>query len=243
MRPPRLESVWFDGPSQQYPRLAKVLEYTARKHNPGWLVNVVKVDPCNLSGDSFAYTSNSHKLEYWANTIRDAEDGERVLLIDADVFVLGPLDGIWDGDFDLKLTRRDPSSPFPINGGVVAVNVNQASRDFMAAWFREDRMLLANPEEHKKLHKLYAGMNQCSLGALRSRGTDCRILEVPCQEWNCEDSTWSKFDPGVTKVVHVKSGLRSTVFAVGPAVPKVRELALMWRRLEREAICPVRPGS
>lgn len=233
---PRLESVYFGhGHSDQYPRMAKVLEYTARKHNPGWSVRVRKIAESNLKSTSASYSTNSWKLEHWANTVRDAADGERVLLIDADTFVTGPLDGIWEGEFDVKVTARPTSTRFPVNGGVVAVNVNPRSRAFMAAWLREDRRLLRDGDEHRKWGKIFGGMNQSSLGSLRSRPHEALVVEVPCSVWNCEDFTWKDFDPKVTRVVHVKSSLRMTVFGIGPSNAKVKHLARLWRSLEREA--------
>ncbi len=234
---PRLESVWFRGQSDQYPRLARVLEHTARRQCPWWFVRVREVDRCELRGRSgTAAADNSWKLEHWVRAVTAAPDGARVLLVDVDTFVTRNLDALWDVDFDVAYTVRAADCRLPLNGGVLAVRVGDLTRKFMEGWLAKDRQFLEDPDERQPWRKQYGGHNQASFGyMITSHFPEVLTLaSLPCLEWNCEDSTWADFDPDVTRIVHVKSALRMAVFNISSPL-KVRALARLWRMLEREA--------
>ena len=237
---PRFESVWFRGNSLQYPRLARVLEHTARKHCPGWYVNVTEVEPTAVKGPSGtqSHADNSWKLGYWARLVTDAPEGARLLLADVDTFVVRNLDVLWTKDFDVAYTVRPASCRLPLNGGVVAVRVSELTRDFMRAWLATDRRFLADPEEHRPWRKRYGGMNQSSFGYMLTSPGGVKFAALPCLEWNCEDSSWVDFDSEVTRIVHVKSALRMAVFGIGPRARKVKPLARMWRDLDKTLTVP-----
>jgi hypothetical protein len=232
---PRLESVYFGG--GQYGRLAAVLAHTARRYCPAWDVNVRRIEPHTLraaSGNA-SDADNHHKLTEWRRIVAEAPDGARILLVDADTFVTAPLDPLWDRAFDVAYTAR-ASSPFPLNAGVVAIRVGPESRRFMAAWLARDAAFLADTELRRPWRKRYGGMNQASLGALLESGQSetlgVSIAALPCAEWNCEDTSWATFDPTVTRIVHVKSGLRMAVFNIVAGTPKTRLLARIWREID-----------
>jgi hypothetical protein len=92
---PRIESLWFgDG---KYARMAKVFEATARRHCPGWDINVRKVDQIPIPAHRAAvqgHIANTQKLEDWNQIVQDAPDGARILLIDADTAIVNPIDDI-----------------------------------------------------------------------------------------------------------------------------------------------------
>lgn len=229
-------SVWFPGDADQYPRLARVLDYTARLFAPSWEVRVEEIPRAALSSRaSKASADNSWKLEHWARAVDAAPDGSGVLLLDSDTFLTAPIDSLWSYDFDLAYTVRD-ASPFPLNGGVVAVRANERSRAFMHAWHRRDREMLRNLEFREPWRRRYGGQNQAALGSLLE-GPEVERLNVaklPCWEWNCEDCSWSRFGEQ-TKIVHVHAALRATVFHFGPTTPALVPLASLWRSREREA--------
>ncbi len=233
---PVLYSVWFESASKQYARLARVLDRTARKHCPGWDVRVEKVDPPEVTTPTGtqSFADNSWKLGYWTRAVTDAPDGAEILLVDSDTFVTRDLSPLWDIDFDVAITVRE-TARFPLNGGVVAVRVNSTTRKFMEAWLGMDRQFLANPAEHRPWRRKYGGMNQSSLGYMLELSSpfseQFNVARLPCLEWNCEDTSWARFDPEVTRIVHVKSALRMAVFGIGPR-RDVRHLASMWHALE-----------
>jgi len=235
----RLVAVYFDQPGGLYGRMARVLDYTARKHNPEWQVDVLAIAPSRLQARRPAYADNSWKLEHWVQAVVQAPNGARVLLMDADTFVLGPLDGIFEGAWDVAVTARAQGCRYPVNAGVVAVQVGPKARAFMESWLRIDRRILVNPVEHALYVKAFGGHNQTSLGILRAGGSaGARVVEVPGLQWNCEDTLWKHFSPQVTRVVHVKSALRMAVGGLnaGAAHAVVAPLARAWGALEREAV-------
>jgi hypothetical protein len=232
----RLEAVHFGG--GQYPRLAAVLALTARRHAPDWDVRVQQIPPHNLRAatGSDSHAANHHKLQAWERIAASAPDGARVLLVDADTFVTGPLDGIWEQAFDVAYTARD-AARYPLNAGVIALRVGPETRAFMAAWLAQDALFLRDREAAHTWRQRYGGQNQASLGAILEAGVHTgrglHLVALPCAEWNCEDTTWARFGPA-TRIVHVKSALRLDAFDVA-RTPKTRTLAAMWRALDAEA--------
>lgn len=231
-----LHCVWFG--DEQYRRLARVLDKTARRWCPGWRVEVREVQspPPGLQSASGAqaHADNHHKLRYWEEAVRTEREGTNLLLLDADTFVNAPLDPLWDYAFDFAYTERPAGTKFPLNAGVVAVRCNAEGRAFMHTWLRADEILFRDRDLHYTWKKRYGGMNQASLGlvleSLRTASDPPRVAALPCREWNCEDTGWKDFGPG-TRIVHVKSALRMTVFGTG-FVQSTQPLARTWRDLE-----------
>ena len=223
-------------------KLAAVLRYTAKLFNPGWTVDVRKLQPTRLQSKSGSqsFADNHYKLAEWERVVREAPDGERLLLVDADTFVTGALDSLWDLDFSVAYTYRRSVERFPLNGGVVAVRVGAEARRFFAAWLAKDEALFYDEAAHEPLRRKYGGMNQSSLGALLDAG-EFALLPIPCEVWNCEDTSWSVFDPERTKLVHVKSALRLAVFdiAINDAV---RRLAKLWKKYAKDAATHIENG-
>lgn len=242
MPAPILDACYFGGGhADQWPRLARTLAWSARQHLPAWEVRVRQLpvpQALNYPNHTDSHVANTHKLADWARVIGHAPDGARVALLDADMLILRPLDAVWDAVFDVAYTvRRD--AKLPLNAGVVFVRVSPATRTFFADWDTENQRLLWNPTEHRIWRRKYGGINQAALGVLLERATHgLRLHELPCVEWNCEDTTWSIFDPAVTRVLHIKSALRRTVFGLSPATQALQPLARCWLQVERAALQP-----
>lgn len=238
---PRLEACFFGDSAGQWQRLARVLEFSARKHCPGWDVNVRRIEPTPRQSPLGipSHVHNTQKMDAWRDVIAASANGDRVLLIDADTMVLRSLDGLWERDFDIAYTVK-LAERFPFNSGVVFVRVTPASRAFVDAWQAENARLLEDPTEHQRWRARFGGVNQAALGAMLTNGIvdrlGLRVLKVPCLEWNCEDSSWARYDPRVTRIVHIKASLRRATFSRGLATnQKVRQLVNIWAALEREA--------
>ena len=238
----QLRSVYFGG--GQYPRLAAVLDRTARQHCPGWRVVVERVQESTLRrrDGNAGFSDNAWKLRQWCRIVDSAPEGDEILLVDADVFILAPLDELWNKPFDFLYTVRSEAAPFPLNAGVVAVRVNEATRSFMRLWVHKDHELFSDPDAHRQWRKKYGGMNQASLGALLECGSALsswlRVETAPCREWNaCDPEDWSRVDER-TKIVHVKSDLRATLFSVVVS-RNLLSLSRLWTSAERSAILEV----
>jgi hypothetical protein len=95
----------------------------------------------------------------------------------------------------------------------------------MAKWRTVNHQMM-NDRQLRDRWRRYAGINQRALGSMLERqcGDFGHLLQLPCAEWNCEDSAWASFDPNVTRIIHVKSALRAAIEVQGGFGPKVRQL-------------------
>ena len=238
MTPPRLEAVYFgDGAGHQWPRMARVLAHSARQQLSGWEVHVRQLHPPPVTGHAAAtesHRANSQKLQAWVDLVRAAVDGDRLLLIDADTMILRPLDDVWLKPFEVAYTER-VGVKLPINAGVVFLRVGPFARHFFEHWLAANMRLLRDPTEHQIWRTRYGGINQAALGSILVEPAGWGLGRLRCQEWNCEDASWTTFDPARTRIVHLKSALRRAVFGIGPSRPGLQPLVAIWRRLEREA--------
>ena len=206
-----------------------------------WTCEVQALTPTTLTSalGLQSHANNSYKLDHWAATVRDAADGEQIMLMDADMAILRPLDEVWAQEFDLAYTVRDPKyTRFPFNGGVVCVRVSDRTKRFVAEWRTENFAMLTNAPMHRPGRIKYGGINQASFGTLiHDRGRlPLKVAKLPCLEWNCEDSSWERFDPALTRVLHLKGHLRRAVFGQDTAVkPGVKRLVALWHSLEAQA--------
>lgn len=283
MTPPRLVSVWF-GQNERYQRMAAVLAYTAAKHCPHWDVRIERMTATPISWAhpmaNQSHIANTQKMEAWHAIVEQSADGDRLLLIDADMAILRPLDDLWDLPFDYAYTVKQ-TDRFPFNSGVIALRVGPQTRAFIAAWRHQNRSLLRDQYRHQDWRRQYGGINQAALGAaltlrdllvqglsaqeirqwrmpqgdatkptlqpfasladaeiamMREALVPLDIRQLPCAEWNCEDSSWKHFDPAVTRILHVKSQLRSAIFGDDGRPAKAEHLVDVWRRLERQML-------
>jgi hypothetical protein len=238
---PLLAACYF-GPAQ-FERMAAVLRHTALKHCAGWDVRVERITPSTHHSPFgvASHTTNTQKLDWWAEVVATASDAQQILLIDGDTIVLRPLDEIWLQAFDIAYTMREPDARYPFNGGAVFLRVNDRTRLFMRAWRDQNLRLLRSPAEHQVWKRTYGGCNQAALGSLLELGTvralRVGLFEIPCAEWNCEDSSWARelAAPGQARVLHIKSRLRHTVFRQMGADRALEPLARLWREAEKES--------
>ncbi len=243
MRAPRLVGCYFatrPQTAEPWSRMARVLAHTAARQCPGWDVSIERL-PGALPPSrhrSEAEATNTLKLDHWAAAVADAPDGARLALVDVDTAVLRGLDDAWSLPFDLAYTVREVSR-LPLNAGVVFVRVSSRTRALVAAWRGENRRMFADARYHEPWQRRFGGMNQAAFGKVLESGLvgelGLELARLPCREWNCEDSSWRRFDPERTRILHLKSGLRRTIFGIGPSVPWLQDLARLWRALEREA--------
>lgn len=234
MTPPRLESCYFETSGMgRWTRLARVLQTTAETHCPEWSIAIDRLRPEIDPGSTVlrGWQANTQKLGIWNQRVQAAPDGDRILLIDADTMILRPLDDVWEQAFDVAYTTK--RGPFPFNAGVIFIRVSDRTRGFMAAWVAANARVLADHHPPVFWIRQFGGVNQSALaGLLADRPADISIVELPCREWNCEDSTWRKYDPGVTRIAHIKGALRRACFDPFEASVETSDLSAVWRRIE-----------
>lgn len=240
---PRLIACHFDeGRDALWSRFARVLERTAAMHCPAWSVEIAQI-PANrvqrkpelwqTAMGVPTFVRNTHKLAYWNARVQAAAEGEHLLLIDVDTMILRPLDDVWSRPFDLAYTVK--RAQFPLNGGVIFLRVSDRVKRFVGAWVDENARLLTDTNKRKPWQVKYGGINQAALGHMLEQidVTGVQVAALPCQEWNCEDSSWSAFDPAVTRIVHLKSLLRRACVYALDQTPDLKPLSDRWRALDR----------
>ena len=242
----RLLSCYFAAPpgrgvragDDTWKRLAGVLRFSAARHCLGWSVEVVEIQSPVHSRLTYHYVANTHKLDYWTEAVLSASPNDEIVLVDADTMVLRNLDEAWSRSFDLAYTRKDSPNPahLPLNAGVIFLRVSPKVKRFMSVWRDANHRMLEDPNHHGPWARKYGGINQSALGMLLETGrVELDLAELQCQEWNCEDSSWGRYEPGRTRIVHVKSALRRSVLDPRVSALRLRHLANLWRQFEREA--------
>lgn len=242
MTPPILFATFFEGAGPNaafYHRMARVLDYTARKHCPEWSIEVKRIaNAGHQYGDNHSLASNTHKLDHWNRRIQASQDGDRALLIDGDMMIVRNLDPIWDLEFDVAYTVK--KSKLPFNGGVLFLRVSDRTKRFMQAYWDRNVEFLGNPAKHAPFRSKFAGMNQAAFGSLLEQIEPlyrCKLLGVQCAEWNAEQSVWPNYNPELARIVHVKSALRKALFGRTECVDDfLRPLMKIWRDYEQEAL-------
>lgn len=236
---PRLEACYFDAGDGRWRRLARALEWSARQHCPDWAIHVQRLAedlPATRHGVR-SHQANTQKLDHWVAAVDAAPLGTRLLLVDADVLVLRPLDDLWADSFDLAYTTKPADARFPFNGGVLAVRVSETVRQVLHVWSDENRRMLRDQAHHRAWSARFGGINQASFGCLLTRGVlqPLAVRELPCAEWNCEDHTWTAFDPRRTRILHIKSSLRHACWSILKPRREWQPLVDLWRAADREA--------
>lgn len=233
---PRLEACYFPDAygSRDWARLAGVLEATAAEHCGSWPRRIAAISRAPARGGTGVTThlANTHKLDVWCDRVDQAADGDELLLIDADVMILRPLDDVWTVPFDLAYTVRDYALPF--NLGVIFARVTPATRRFFRLWHAENLRIFRPGDEAAAWRRRFGGVNQAAFGRLLERGelNGLAIRALPCREWNCEVSSWRQFDPDVTRIVHINGQLRRQVFH-RDRMPAFQDLVSRWRAIDR----------
>jgi hypothetical protein len=253
MTPTIIACYFGRGAGDQWPRLARVLEYSARQHCPAWTLDLRELGPAPGAEtlEHEAYAENTHKLDHWVATASALPDGAEVLLLDVDAVILRPLEDIWTRPFELAFTSK--RARFPFNMGVVFLRVSDRTRQLLERWRAENARMLGDELYHRPFRLKYGGINQAAFGAMLEQHEQvapiapataptlpASLLPLSCVEWNCEDATWSQFDQAATRILHVKSALRRTIFAVrqcgaGSRSHRLQELAKLWDSYEQNA--------
>ncbi|HZG43904.1 MAG TPA: hypothetical protein VEY93_13135 [Longimicrobium sp.] len=182
---------------------------------------------------------NTQKLDLWCRTIIAAPVGDRICLTDSDTFLVNSRGDAWDLDFDIAYTVRDYI--IPINAGVLFVRVTPESKAFMQRWRDVNAAMYPDVPYHLRWKEKYGGMTPGERGQHpRERRPRAEPSHPPLPR---VESRGPGLGRAVTRVLHVKSGLRELIFRgdVGPPQypgwtnAMLMPLADRWKALEREA--------
>jgi hypothetical protein len=175
-----------------------------------------------------SFISNSIKLRKWTEEIRKCGKGDNVVLMDADMLILGDPFKAFKEDFDIGYTKRT-NSKWPLNGGVVFIKVDKWTKTFMNTWLKNNDIMLEDLEFHKKWQQKYAGINQASFGyMIENFGFLFKLNPFPCKIYNACGEDLPDFDENVTKILHVKGKLRQAIFGEIETEPELQYPVSIW---------------
>jgi hypothetical protein len=234
----RLETVLFGG-KESYERLANVLRKSVERYSPNTPLTIRKRKrdtKIRVMGRQRAIEvqGNATKTKYHNEIVQEAKNGEVIGLLDCDLMVLRPLGSIEEEEFDIAVTYRPEGSKLLFNSGVVFVRISNRTKNLYAEWWEVAEAMLEDIEFFKRWRDPFGGINQTSLGYLlgKNRWRKLKILKLPCQEWNCENETWTMFAAN-TRIVHMLGDLR--LAALDGRITgtfQMREIAKIWNRIE-----------
>ena len=236
----RIESILF-GETKAYQRMAQVLERSCKENSPNTPITIRRIESADEELFHMGkkkvrtYIDNARKTKHHRNIVLEAKDGELIGLLDCDMMVLKDLSPVEHYNFDFAFTPRPQGSHRLINSGAVFVRVSDKTRDWYIRWYENVEKLFRDDKLFVKWSKLFGGVNQSSLGMLLTEPHDLQLEELTCLEWNLIYDHWKKFNPMVTRIVHIQGVLKEACVGKGRATqPEVRRLVPIWRSFERQ---------
>lgn len=236
---PVLEACYFGGRDPIFPRLASAFVRSAERQCATWDRRVQLIDaPPRPGTRRLQHHQNTVKLAHWRRVVQQAPDGTCLLLADADLLILLPIDDIWERSFDLAYTVK--RHVFPFNLGVIFLRVSDRTRAAMETWWRANLELLESADDTSPggWRQRFGGVNQGAFGLSLEAGRfdHLQLLELPCREWNCEESAWSRFDLGRTRILHIKGALRRAILGHESETLDLSAAVSCWRSLEQPGL-------
>lgn len=191
---------------EEYKNLLKIFRSSALKHMPYADIRIIEGDKINREKlDHHQDTFIGFKLaaEYALKLNKPCA------VCDIDLMFKKSIKDVFEKDFDIAVTIRD--LPARYNTGMWFYKPTHEAKVFLEQWIHYTGIFARNFEEIQDGIKKYAGIDQYSLACMIKKNHKAKILELPCQEWNAEQSSW-KYINDKTRVVHLKSQLRNEIF-------------------------------
>ncbi len=213
----KIISVYFDRtPGRDYRRLAKVFEKSVRANMPDADLHLIEMKTPKDTPTRVHWANNSYKLDRWFKEAMPIT--ENTILCDCDMLVLKDLSPAFDYDFDVAETWRTMADT-PVNGGMIFLKPTPGAHNWLTAFHKADRLLRVNPALHGIYKSKYTGMNQASMGMVREKGGNFKLIALPCREFNACNDDWPDIGEH-TRAIHIKGELRKSLFGTLPVEPE-----------------------
>ena len=164
------DPTFYNNEGKMYKTMCDVLIKSIKKNIPHFEIDLHNAQPPNFNNfkgfnTKPSWASNIVKLEIWNDLIQKSNTGDKIALLDCDTLVTKDFSDVFNNDFDVAFTDKpEPEGTF--NGGVIFVNVNDASKEFFNIFLKINYKMLEDKEFHEKYRKKYSGMNQSAMGYL-----------------------------------------------------------------------------
>lgn len=213
----------YSGTNPMYERLADVLRYSARKHNPNARVLVERTNGADLT----RYMGFGQKALDWYRAVRNAYEQsiKRLVLLDTDTLVVGPLSDAFATTFDVAVTERQGKVRYPVSSGAIYVRPSKATTQFFDRWMRITAKL-AKDQSTKRFS------DQIALRDMIGR-TMIEVVRLDCADWNNEQNSWGRLGPS-TRVLHITSHIRRVLFKDHEPIKGSENHIRIWQQYERE---------
>lgn len=168
----------------------------------------------------------SHKLDTAVGFIAAAnyvvQQEEPCIVVDIDILWLRDVTDVFKQEFDLAVTVRDTKARY--NTGFWAYTPH--ARKAVVQWKVYTEYYAENLERlHDEIWQ-HGGIDQIALRDTIKTNPELAVLELPCREWNAEQSSWASVDDS-TRLLHIKSRLRQVVDGKTIDDPVINRLAKM----------------
>jgi hypothetical protein len=232
----KIVTVVFDYKDRQgmFGRLHHVFARSCARYMPQNKIHTHLISPPSKGGHSkLSFVSNTEKLTYWHESVKSSK--QELMLADCDMMCRGGVSEVFDYDFDIGYTTREPGFKIPVNGGVMFVRPNGRTREFFRVFTEINRRMYTDRALHNQYYGKYQGMNQSAFGYMLENHSDLAELRpFPCRIYNSCDETWHTA-MREAKLIHIKSRLRRLCVGSGNDYQQWAELKLIvrqWRRWE-----------
>lgn len=193
----------FFARKNKYNSLLKVFEKSFKHIMPQVKLKIIKTKlPPNVD----------HKRDTAYAFIKAAEYAMKsnsiLAIADCDLMFLKSIEEIEKKDFDIAITIRKSSLKY--NTGLWFCKPTKKAKSFLKKWIKNTLKLMNNFTAYETFVHNWGGIDQASLHMTLEKSKGVKILELPCEIWNSTQSEWQTINEK-TKVVHIKSKLRSYV--------------------------------
>ena len=190
----------------EYKDLRKIFFMSAQKAMPGAKVHFIQ-------RPAIGRNKPDHHLDTYLGFKLAAEYvlhlNKPCAICDVDLMFRKSIADIWDRDFDIAVTTRDHHAKY--NTGLWFFRPTEEARFFVKRWIELTEKFALNMESSSQGLKKWAGLDQYSLACTAAADKHVNLIELPCQEWNAEQTCWDKITEQ-TRVIHLKSQLRNELF-------------------------------
>lgn len=221
----KIVSVYFDE-KPIYRTLRRIYENSLRAVMPD--IESVILEPGKQNREHY-----SHKLDTAAGFIAAAnyvvQQEEICAVVDIDILWRKRIDDLWMGQYDLAVTVRETKAKYNTGLWIYTPHARKA----VTIWKLYTKYYADNLTRlHDEIWS-WGGIDQIALRDTIKECPELKVIELPCQEWNAEQSTWHRVNEK-TRLIHLKSKLRQEIQGKKSGDPVIARLAKLALKFDRE---------
>lgn len=222
-----------------YKLLLDVFKKSVQRHMPDTMLYEINIPPPRRDiSKAYNLKYNTEKLEAWLHFLKTT-DQDQVVFSDCDMVMAAPIYDVFDPEYDIAYTARTRTTRIPMNGGVMFVRNNEASKNFFEEFYRVNKAMYNDEKFHNQWRAKYAGMNQAAFGYMyEMKPVPILLHKYLTDVWNAVDCDWPNITDK-TRLIHVKSQLRKNVLQNRQPYGNYRKAMEIWYR--EAGIVPMNP--